>query len=774
MIGVNSRDITVDRKHDSALGVVDEDDVADRNIRLAWRDRYLDNERFVPLAVSILRGEFNGIDFTDAHSGNGEIEPGNDLPRCNGERERGPAFTGGVNDITIGACQDVVHINDVPVLDAHRGTITVRTARAARDEHRNGGENQHWSRLNGWLLALMRRGYVRLTAIDGIPGLRRSSKPLERPQYHVAMSEYTAPVKDMSFALRTIADIGSIVDLPAFEHVDADVIDGVLDEAGRFFGEVFAPTNTVGDETGTLMVDGGVQTPDAFKPVWQKLVDSGWTAVTGSPDFGGHGFPKAVGAAVSEMMTTANLAFSLAPMLTGSAISLLEHHGSDELRDLYLAHLIACRWTGTMVLTEPEAGSDVGALRTKAERNPDGTWSISGTKIFITWGDHDLADNIIHLVLARTPGAPAGTKGISMFLIPKYILDEDGTPGEPNAVETVSIEHKLGIHASPTCVLAFNGATGYLIGEENHGMRYMFTMMNQARLEVGLEGLAVAERAYQHAASYAKDRKQGRTHGSTEPSPIIDHPDVRRMLMTMKAYTEAMRCLVYDAFAAEDRQANGVSDTDRTAASERIALLTPITKAWCTDRGVDVASIGVQVHGGMGFIEETGAAQFYRDARITPIYEGTNGIQAIDLVMRKLPMRNGQVVGDYLDEVDSLIAALAAAGLDGIGSPLARATVAVRKATDTLLATDDPQTRLAGATPYLEMLGTLCGGYYLARQALAAAPMADNDPWMAAKVATAEFYANNLLGKVHGLTDAAVGGDDLLFAVGDDLIGASR
>ena len=589
------------------------------------------------------------------------------------------------------------------------------------------------------------------------------------------MSDYTAPVKDMAFTLGTIADIESIVELAAFEHVDADVLDGLLDEAGRFFGEVFAPTNRIGDEKGSVLVDGQVRTPPEFKPVWEKMTAAGWTGVTGSPAFGGYGFPKAIGAAISEMMTTANLAFSLAPMLTGSAISLLEHHGSDELRERYLANLIDGTWTGTMVLTEPEAGSDVGALRTRAQENGDGTWAITGTKIFITWGDHDLADNIIHLVLARTPGAPAGTKGISMFLIPKYLLNEDGSPGVRNSIETVSLEHKLGIHASPTCVLGFDGATGYLIGEENHGMRYMFTMMNQARLEVGLEGLAVAERAYQLASSYAKDRTQGRAVGATEPSPIVEHPDVRRMLMTMKAYTEAMRGLVYDAFAAEDRQRHGADTGDRQRASDRIALLTPITKAWCTDRGVEVASIGVQVHGGMGFVEETGAAQLYRDARITPIYEGTNGIQAIDLVMRKLPMGNGQVIRSYLDEIDAIDDDLGSHEmLSPIREPLTAATATVRKATQSLLSTEDPNTRLAGATPYLEMLGTLCGGYYLARQAIAAAPDAETDAWMAAKVATAVFYATNLLGKVHGLIGAATVGDSVLYEVGSEFLGAQH
>ena len=429
-------------------------------------------------------------------------------------------------------------------------------------------------------------------------------------------------------------------------------------------------------------------------------------------DFGGHGFPKTIGLAVSEMMTSANLAFSLCPMLTGSAITLLDRHGTDELRDIYLEKLITAEWTGTMVLTEPEAGSDVGAVRAKAIPNDDGTYAISGTKIFITWGDHDLADNIIHLVLARTPDAAPGTKGISLFLVPKYLPDADGAPGDLNTVETVSIEHKLGIHGSPTCVLSFNAATGYLIGEEQKGMSYMFTMMNQARLEVGLEGLAIAERAYQHAAHYAKDRKQGRAVGSAESSAIIEHADVRRMLLTMKATTEAMRGLVYDAVAAEDRSHRAATPEAREAAADRLALLTPITKSWCTDRGVELASVGVQVHGGMGFVEETGAAQFYRDARITPIYEGTNGIQAIDLVMRKLPMGGGAVIDGYLTEIETLVTELADAGdaLADVRAELGSAVGTVRKATEWLNESQDVNDRLAGATPYQDMLGTLAGG----------------------------------------------------------------
>ncbi len=588
------------------------------------------------------------------------------------------------------------------------------------------------------------------------------------------MADYAPPVKDISFTLRTISDIDAIVDLPAFDHVDVDMVDGLLDEAARFFSEVIAPTNTIGDEIGARFINGSVITPDAFKPAWAKYVESGWGAVTGSPDFGGHGFPKTIGLAVSEMMTSANLAFSLCPMLTGSAITLLTRHGTDLLRDQYLEKLINGTWTGTMVLTEPQAGSDVGAVRARAVRNEDGSYDISGTKIFITWGDHDLVDNIIHLVLARTPDSPAGTKGISLFLVPKFLIDSDGNPADRNTIETVSLEHKLGIHASPTCVLSFEDATGYLIGEENRGMSYMFTMMNQARLEVGLEGLSVAERAYQLAASYAKDRTQGRAAGAPGPSPIIEHPDVRRMLMTMKAYTEAMRGLVYDAVAAEDRSHHARTEDERTTAEDRLALLTPITKSWCTDRGCEVASIGIQVHGGMGFIEETGAAQFYRDARITPIYEGTNGIQALDLVMRKLPMRDGAVVNGYLNEISALDAELEAAGeeLADLRSELASAVAVVRQATDWLNSSDDADARMAGATPYQEMLGTLAGAYYLTRQALAARTGDAEDPWMAGKVATARFYAVNLLPRVNGLADAVMSGADLLYAVDESLIGA--
>jgi alkylation response protein AidB-like acyl-CoA dehydrogenase len=468
------------------------------------------------------------------------------------------------------------------------------------------------------------------------------------------------------------------------------------------------------------------------------------------------------------MFVTANLAFSLNPMLTGSAITLLRDHGSDELRHTYLENLVTARWTGTMVLSEPQAGSDLGAIRTRAAENDDGSYRLNGSKIFITWGDHDLADNIVHLVLARLPDAAPGTKGISLFLVPKFLVDEDGEIGERNSVTTLSIEHKLGIHGSPTCVLSFEDATGYLIGEPNQGMRYMFAMMNQARREVGLEGLGISERAYQQALAYAQERHQGRTVGVSPPdtSPIIDHPDVRRMLMTMKAYNEACRALLYDTAAAAERSQRHPDPDVREAAAARVALLTPVAKAWCTDVGVAMTSIGLQVHGGMGFVEETGAAQHYRDSRITPIYEGTNGIQAIDLVLRKVPMNEGRVAGDYLDEIGALDDELALVSDERFGvirNRLSDSLGHLREATAWLLAQEDPNDALGGATPYLELLGIVAGGFYLARLALAAAD--SDDSWLQAKIDTAVFYAANILPRSAGLYPAATSGASTLFAV---------
>jgi 3-(methylsulfanyl)propanoyl-CoA dehydrogenase len=586
------------------------------------------------------------------------------------------------------------------------------------------------------------------------------------------MAEYRPPLRDIKLVLHHIAGLDEILGYPHYEHVDAETVSNALDEAGRFMAEVVSPTNRVGDTIGATFADGHVTTPEEYHKAWSQYVEAGWSAVTGPPEYGGHGFPEVVGFAIAEMFVTSNLAFSLNPMLTGSAISLLRDFGSDELRSVYLGKLISAEWTGTMVLTEPQAGSDLGAIRTSATVHGDGTYRLNGSKIFITWGDHDLADNIVHLVLARLPGAPPGTKGISLFLVPKYLVDEQGSIAERNTVHTVSIEHKLGIHGSPTCVLSFEDAAGYLIGEPNQGMRYMFAMMNQARREVGLEGLGIAERAYQQAAAYALERHQGRAVGVAPPatSPIVDHPDVRRMLMTMKAHNEACRALLYDTAAAAERSHRHPDEAAREAAAGRVALLTPVAKAWCTDVGVATTSLGIQVHGGMGFIEETGAAQHYRDARITPIYEGTNGIQASDLVQRKLPMDDGALVTSYLDEIAALVAGLATADerFGVIRTELGAALAALREATAWMLSRDDPNDVLAGASPYLELFGVVAGGYYLAR--LARAVAGSDDPWHRAKVDTAVFYATAVLPRAAGLESSAVSGSAPLFAVDKALL----
>ncbi len=581
------------------------------------------------------------------------------------------------------------------------------------------------------------------------------------------MSDYTPPLRDIKFVLDTTCDIDEIISYPSFAHVDKDVAFGALDEAARFFSEVVAPTNRDGDLIGSVRNDdGSVSAPDSFKKAYAQYVAAGWGAVKSPIEFGGHGFPGSVGLAILEMLTSANMAFSLCPMLTSSAILALSAHGSDEQKAIYLEKLISGEWTGTMVLSEPEAGSDVGALRTKAEPKGDGTWAITGTKIFITWGEHDMAENIVHLVLARTPGAPPGTKGISLFIVPKLIPDSAGAPADRNSLHCVSIEHKLGIHGSPTCVMAFEDATGWMIGEENAGMHYMFTMMNDARIHVGLEGIGLAERSYQQALDYANTRRQGRAVGAakTESSLIVQHPDVRRMLMTMRAFIEGARALLFANTAAIDRSHHAPDVAARAAGEERAALLTPVSKAFATDLGVELTSIGLQVHGGMGFVEETGSAQHFRDARITPIYEGTNGIQAMDLVMRKLPLREGGVVADFLAEIGATIETTAAAGLPEISDSLAVAYADLELATDHLARLDDANDALAAATPYCRLFGLVACGHYLGRQAVVAARSAD-DPWMQDKVAIATFYSTQLLPQTSGLAPAVTAGAQQLFAV---------
>jgi len=594
------------------------------------------------------------------------------------------------------------------------------------------------------------------------------------------MAEYVPPLRDIRFVLEQLVDLDGLSKLEAFGHADPDTVFGVIEESGRFMADVVGPLNQVGDTTGnTLDGDGTVTTPPGFREAYRQYVEAGWGAVPFPPEFGGGGFPWLVTVVMQEMMTSASMAFSLCPLLTQGAIEMLTQHGSPGQQATYLDKMVSGEWTGTMNLTEPQAGSDLGAVRARAVPADDGTWRITGQKIFITFGEHDLSGNIIHLVLARVPDAPPGTRGISCFIVPKYLVNADGSLGARNDLRCVSIEHKLGIHASPTCVMSYGdagGAIGYLIGEANQGMRYMFTMMNTARLSVGIQGLSVAERAYQDALRYAQERRQGRVVGvsAAGPSPIVEHPDVRRMLLTMKAHIEAMRALLYTNAVSVDLARHHPDQAEREARRELVELLTPVSKAWSTDLGVELASIGLQVHGGMGYVEETGVAQYLRDSRISPIYEGTNGIQAIDLVLRKVPMRNGGVVADLLAQMEALDQELAGAGpeLAGVRSALASGVSALREATGWITAEGlaAPGDALAGATPYLRLFGLVIGGWLLARSALAASRLlrtasGPDANFLTEKIGIARFYAGQLLPQAAGLLPAVTAGAGPLFQV---------
>ena len=514
-----------------------------------------------------------------------------------------------------------------------------------------------------------------------------------------------------------------------------------------------------------MQPDGAVRTPDGFKGAYSKFVEGGWAGAHVSEEWGGGGLPYTVGAVLQEMFKSANVALSLCPLLTQAGIEAISRHGSPEQQATYLRKLVSGVWSGTMCLTEPQAGSDVGALSTRAEPQPDGSYRIFGQKIFITWGEHDLTENIIHLVLARTPGSPPGTKGISLFIVPKFLPDDEGGPGERNDLKALSLEHKLGIHASPTCVMSFGdggrGAVGYLIGDEQAGMRYMFTMMNNARIGVGMEGLAVGERAYQKAVEFAAVREQGTALGATGASAIIEHPDVRRMLLTMKAYVEAMRGLLYTCAEGIDLDRHGENAPEREAAGNLVALLTPISKAWCTDLGVELSSIGIQVHGGMGYVEETGAAQFYRDSRIAPIYEGTNGIQAIDLVLRKVPLQNGKVVMDLFNRISATVAQ-APPELKDLADAVDSALESLRTASNHLLSSlpVDPNEALAGGSPYLRMFGTVLGGWFHLRSAAAALSLLSGESadgeFLNGRIGLARFYCRQLLPQASGLLPAVL------------------
>ena len=585
---------------------------------------------------------------------------------------------------------------------------------------------------------------------------------------------YRAPIEEMTFALKEVARIDRLVG-SAYADFDLDLIDPVLEEAGKLAADVLAPLLQTGGEQGAQWTGDGVVAPHGFADAYKQFAEGGWMGLAAPVEWGGQGLPRTLANAVLELVHGANMSFGLCPMLSLGAIEALVAHGHEAEQKKYLPKLVSGEWTGTMNLTEPQAGSDVGALKTKAVPNDDGSYSITGQKIYITWGDHDMTENIIHLVLARLPDAPAGSKGISLFVVPKVLVNDDGSLGDRNGVACIGLEKKIGIHASPTCVMEYDGATGWLVGEPNRGLACMFTMMNSARLNVGLEGVGVAEAAFQTAYAYANERKQGTAQGVEGPAPILHHADVRRTLTTMRAHVMASRAICYACGVAADIADTSEDESAREAAKLREDLLTPIAKAWSTDIGVEMASKGVQIHGGMGFMNETLAAQLYRDARIAPIYEGTNGIQAIDLVGRKLSMAGGRAMADMIEEVRETAQSARETNdpqLVQIADRLATASDALSEATTWMaeaMKTDREQ-GLSGATAYLELAGDVIGGHFLARGALAARK--DHPSLRGRMTALAGFFAETSLaeapGKVSGITsggESFLGESEALFGV---------
>jgi 3-(methylthio)propanoyl-CoA dehydrogenase len=582
---------------------------------------------------------------------------------------------------------------------------------------------------------------------------------------------YTAPLKDMLFDIRHLAGIDEIAKLPGFEEAGFETAQAVLEECARFNEGVIAPLNVEGDRNPSAWKDGKVTTTPGFKEAYRQYAEGGWQGLQHPVEFGGQGLPKIIGAACGEILNSANLSFALCPLLTDGATEALLTAGSEELNATYLENLVSGKWTGTMNLTEPQAGSDLALVRTRAEPQPDGTYKIFGTKIFITYGEHDMAENIVHLVLARVAGAPEGVKGISLFVVPKLLVGKDGSIGAPNDVHCVSIEHKLGIKASPTAVLQFGdngGAVGYLVGQENRGLEYMFIMMNAARYAVGVQGIAIAERSYQHAVQYAKERIQSRpVDGSTTTSaPIIHHPDVKRMLMTMRATTEACRAMASVAAAAYDAAHHHPDPEARKQNQAFYEFLVPLVKGYSTEMSIEVTSLGVQVHGGMGFIEETGAAQYYRDARILTIYEGTTAIQANDLVGRKTARDGGQTgkaVAAQIAKTEAELARRDSAAARAVLKRLAAARQAFIEVVDFVAGNTkaSPNAVFAGSVPYLMLAGNVVAGWQLARSLLVAEDLAakgEDVQFMQAKIATARFYADHILSKVPGMRDAIVEG----------------
>ena len=589
------------------------------------------------------------------------------------------------------------------------------------------------------------------------------------------MSAYVAPLKDMRFVLNELAGLAQVAKLPRFEEATPDTVDAILEEASKFASEVLDPINLSGDQEGSKLSGGEVRTPRGFRDAYRKFCDGGWNALPFEHEWGGQGLPRLVSTPVQEMWKSSNLSFSLCPLLTQGAVEALLLRGSDALKQAYLPKMIEGRWTGTMNLTEPQAGSDLSLVRTRAERRAS-EYLISGQKIFITYGEHDLADNIVHLVLARTPDAPEGVKGISLFVVPKFIPDADGKAGRRNSARCASIEHKLGIHASPTAVMVYDQAVGHLVGEENRGLEYMFIMMNAARFAVGLEGVAIAERAFQRALAFSRERLQGRdlvAGGKTVA--IIRHPDVRRMLMLMKSQAEAMRALAYTTAAAMDFAHKSGNPAERRRHQAYVDLMIPVVKGWSTETGIEIASLGVQVHGGMGFVEETGAAQYLRDARITTIYEGTTGIQAMDLVGRKIAREGGETAKEWIAQLKQFEAQLSKSNnenLVALRSQFAAGVQALADCVEFIVASSakDPRPAFAGAVPFLKLMGIVAGGWQMGRAALAAERTLQSGErsFLEAKIATARFYADHVLVQAPALRNTVVNGAAGVMALSED------
>lgn len=590
------------------------------------------------------------------------------------------------------------------------------------------------------------------------------------------MSDYHAPTRDISFVINELAGLPELNRFEAFADASPDLVDAVIEEAARLANGVLAPLNKPGDEGGTRVENKAVVPPDGFADLYRAFMEGGWPALPFSPERGGQGLPELVACAVNEMWQSSNMSFALCPMLTEGAVVAIDAHASEALKDVYLPKMIAGEWTGTMNLTEPQAGSDLAAVKTRAEPAGD-HYLISGQKIFITWGDHDFTENIIHLVLARLPDGPPGIKGISLFIVPKFLVNEDGTPGEHNDVYPVSVEHKLGIHGSPTCVMSYGdngGAVGYLVGEPHSGIACMFTMMNHARIAVGVQGLSISERAYQQALGHAKERVQGRVPDRQGRVPIIHHADVRRMLMLMKSGVEAMRALCFVTTASLDFSHHAKTDEERQAYAARFALLTPVVKAWSTELAQELTSLGVQVHGGMGFIEETGAAQHFRDARITTIYEGTTGIQAQDLVGRKILKDGARTMRGLIGEMRDVAGQTAKLDSERLGAFTAHfrsAISALERATEWLLQNyqSDPNAPGAIAVNYMMLMGTVCGGWQMARAAIYAAENLDGagdaDRFYETKLKTVRFYGEHFLPRADAYLNTILAGSESTMAL---------